>query len=246
METVKLIPGATTSGDAITLTAGAPDMEEVVAAELTRLQASLGDHPAADIQGGLGNHAAADIRDAVANHAAADILDAVADHTAAQMQAALDNHTQAQVVNAIADHAVHAHDLLVAAGGGGAPTEAFGASGAGVADLVSVSGQTIPGGGAFGVQNYTTPAHAAGVGDIAHGGAADVGHTDGANPLVHGAGAVIAHAAGAAVGHVGASPVVAAVPTLSTRRIITLDVNTLLGDVLTLYYREVGDKVLAA
>lgn len=44
----------------------------------------------------------------------------------------------------------------------------------------------------------------------------------------------------------GTDPVVAAVPTLATVRIITLDVNTLLGDMLTLSYLEVGERVLAS
>ncbi len=56
-------------------------------------------------------------------------------------------------------------------------------------------------------------------------------------------------AGAAAVAHgasVGASPVVAAVPTKLTTRTISLDVNTVLGDLLTLSYRERGELVLAS
>jgi len=57
-----------------------------------------------------------------------------------------------------------------------------------------------------------------------------------------------AHAAGAAaVAHAGgADPVVAAVPTRLTTRTISLDVNTLVGDLLTLFYLEVGERVLVS
>lgn len=44
----------------------------------------------------------------------------------------------------------------------------------------------------------------------------------------------------------GADPVVAAVPTRLTARTISLDVNTVLGDLLTLRYRESGERVLAS
>jgi len=43
--------------------------------------------------------------------------------------------------------------------------------------------------------------------------------------------------------NVGASPVVAAVPTRLTTRTLSLDVNTALGDLLTLAYIEVGERV---
>jgi len=128
------------------------------------------------------------------------------------------DHAQVAIVAALADHGGHAHDLLVLAGGGGAPAEAFGASGAGVADLESVTGQTIAGANPAtgGITGVGAMAHAAG-------------------------GAAVAHGAG-----VGASPVVAAVPTRLTTRTISLDVNTVLGDLLTLSYREVGERVLVS
>jgi len=56
-----------------------------------------------------------------------------------------------------------------------------------------------------------------------------------------------AHAAGAAaVAHAGGNPVVAAVPTRITTRTFSLDVNTLVGDLLTLNYLEIGERVLVS
>jgi len=46
--------------------------------------------------------------------------------------------------------------------------------------------------------------------------------------------------------HIGANPVVAAVPTRLTTRTFSLDVNTLVGDLLTLNYLEVGEQVLVS
>lgn len=78
------------------------------------------------------------------------------------------------------------------------------------------------------------------------GGAASVAYAAGALTDT-GAGGAIAHAAGAAaVAHGasgGASPVVAAVATRLTSRTISLDVNTTWGDLLTLEYIEVGERV---
>ena len=52
----------------------------------------------------------------------------------------------------------------------------------------------------------------------------------------------------AAQAHVatGANPVVAAVPTKITNRTFSLDVNTLLGDLLTINFRELGERVLTS
>ncbi|HUU08556.1 MAG TPA: hypothetical protein VMW61_03470 [Dehalococcoidales bacterium] len=56
-----------------------------------------------------------------------------------------------------------------------------------------------------------------------------------------------AHAAGAAaVAHAGGNPVVAAVPTRLTTRTFSLNVDTLVGDLLTLNYLEVGERVLVS
>jgi len=243
MEIDSLIPGVTTAGDAITLTTGIPDIDAVIAAEIERLPVAMAAHPAADIVGGVANHTGANILAAIADHPDAAVLAAIADHSAILMAAAFGNHTMAQVVAAVADHAVHAHDLEVETG---ASVEAFGAAGLGTAHLISASGQTIPGGvGATGIQDIAAAqAHAGGGAPIAHAAGANVGHVAGATAMPHLAGgAPVVHGAGAVVGHVGASPVVAAIPARASTRTITLDVNTLLGDVLTLYYLAVGERI---
>lgn len=244
MEVVTLIPGATTAGDDITLPDGSPDIDAVVAASIERLPTALADHAAAAIVGALINHPAADIRDALADHAAVAILGAVADHSAALLAASVADHTQANVVNAIADHAVHAHEIdiaLVAVG------DIYGAVAGGTAHICAAAVNLIPGAGATGIQNYTTPAHAAGAGPMVHAGAADLVHAVGATPVAHADGInPVAHAAGAAVAHAAADPDVAADPTRVNTRDFELNVDTLLGDALTLYYLGVGERVLAS
>jgi len=242
MEIVSFIPGNIVTPNIITIIVGTPDIDAVVAAEIERMPVAMADHPAADIVAGVANHTGANILAAVADHPDAQVLAAIADHSAILLAAAFGNHTQAQVVAAVADHAVHAHDLEVETG---AAVEAFGAAGLGTAHLISASGQTIPGGvGATGIQdNAAVQVHAAGAA-IAHVAGADVAHVAGAAAMAHIAGgAPVVHGAGAAVGHVGASPVVAAVPTRLSTRTISLDVDTLLGDVVTLYYLAVGERI---
>lgn len=59
------------------------------------------------------------------------------------------------------------------------------------------------------------------------------------NAVSHGPGSsAVAHGSG-----VGSDPSVAAVPTMVDEETITLDVDTLLGDILTLDYIEVGERV---
>ena len=162
MQTIQFVPGAVATPNAITLPAGAPDIEAVVLAQIARLPAGLADHDPADI------------------------------------------------VAAIDDHAVHSHNLTVGAAALAVPC---GAS-AGANDLVDGAGQLIP------------AADPTGVNDIA---------------------AVQAHAGSAVpVAHAGGNPVVAAVPTRITTRTFSLDVNTLVGDVLSLDYLEVGERVLVS
>jgi hypothetical protein len=64
----------------------------------------------------------------------------------------------------------------------------------------------------------------------------------------HAAGAAaVAHAAGAApIVHAGGNPIVAAVPTRLSARTFSLSVNTLVGDMVELNYREVGERVLVS
>lgn len=65
---------------------------------------------------------------------------------------------------------------------------------------------------------------------------------------VPGAGTTGVQNIAAAQAHVvtGGNPVVAAVPTKITRRTFSLDVSTLLGDLLTLNYLEVGERMLVS
>lgn len=246
MEIVTLIPGATTAGDDITLPDGAPDIDAVVAASIERLPTALADHGPAAIVAALNVHTGADVRDALANHDAADILGAIADHSAALLAACFQNHTQADVVDAIADHAVHSHEIDV--GGAGAPADVYGAAGAGTAHIVAAAVNLVPAGGVTGIQMYTTPAHDVGINPVAHTGIQDLAHAEGANPVAHGDGInPMAHTATAVdVGHDVADPAVAADPTRVNTRDFELDVDTLLGDAITLFYLGVGERVLAS
>jgi len=149
---------------------------------------------------------------------------ALGDHTQAEVIDAIAVHAQALIAGALLDHPVHNHDL-VSQGLGGGVTNALGldAGLTAIEDAGGVATHTVPGGGATGVQdNAAAQAHAAG--------AAPVGHLVGANPLAH----------------VGDDPIVAAVPTRISTRTFSLDVNTLVGDLVTLNYLEVGERVLVS
>jgi len=128
----------------------------------------------------------------------------------------LGNHTQAQIVAALADHAVHAH--------------ALGSQGLGGGVAVALG---MPAG-----LNSLEDAGAAAPHTIPGGGATGVQNNAAAQ----------AHAAGAApVTHAAAAnPVVASVPTRVSNTQFTLDVNTILGDLLTLVFLEGGEKVRAS
>ncbi len=246
MQTIEFVPGAIVSGNPLTIPTPAPDIYAVVTASITRLPTALGvqDHPAVDVVAGFGDHPALDVVAGFGDHPAADIVAGFADHGAAAVIAGVIDHPQADIAAALGDHAVHAHDLLVTIAAVG---EAYGASVAGATDLESATGQTVPGASASG-----------GVQDIAaaqaHAPAVAVAHSVGV-ALVHVVGLAVAHVAGVDVAHVAgvdvahgaaADPVVAAVPTIATTRTLTLDVNTLLGDLVTLHYLEVGEFVRAS
>lgn len=153
-------------------------------------------------------------------------LGVATDHLAAAVAAALADHPQADIAGALANHPVHAHDLISQ---GTAAPPAGGAYGLGAGlnaleDGAVAAAHTVPGAGATGVQNNAAAQ--------AHGnGAAPVGHAAGAGVLAHGA---------------AVNPVVAAVPTRLSTRTISLDVNSQLGDILTLAYLEVGERVLVS
>jgi hypothetical protein len=241
MAIIKFIPGVVVSPAAITLPGGALRLDSVQAATIIRLPKSLADHSGAQIAGALANHPAADVVAALIDHPAADIAAGVANHTGAQWITAVADHAPADVVACITDHAVHAHDLVA---GAVAVVEAIGSTGAGVAVIVSATGQTIVGGGVTGIQdNAAAQAHAATGAVIAHAVGVAVPHAAGA-AVTHAAGAgVLAHGNGAAVTHTGGNPVVAATATKITDSTFSLNVNTQAGDMLVLTYLEVGARV---
>lgn len=76
---------------------------------------------------------------------------------------------------------------------------------------------------------------------VGAGGAAGDGVRNNAAAQAHAGGAALAHAALTA-----ADPVVAAVPTRLSATTFSLDVNTTLGDILTLIYEEQGARVAVA
>jgi len=142
---------------------------------------------------------------------------ALDDHQQAEVIDAIAVHAQALIVGALADHGVHQHDITtVAVAGGGGAVTDPAAPG----PLESAGGGQVNTGAVD--NNAAAQAHAAG--------AATVAHLVGANP----------------VAHAGGNPIVAAVPTRITTRTFSLDVNTLVGDLVTLNYLEVGERVLVS
>ena len=137
---------------------------------------------------------------------------------------------------AVANHADHAHDLI-SQGTGAPPTVPLGFDAIPLTQLEDAGAaalHTFAGGGATGVQDETIPAHV--VTQPNDHPAADI-----AAALIHNA----ADIAASLIDHAnsGVTPAVAAVPTRVSTRIITLDVATQLGDLLTLAYLEVGARV---
>jgi len=147
--------------------------------------------------------------------------------------------TAAPVVHAGADvdpHADHAHDLI-SQGVGGAVGVALGWDAVApitqLEDAGAVAAHTLAGGGATGVQDQNIPAHV--VTQPNNHLPADIVAAVDDHPA--------ADIAAGLADHVGADPVVAAVPTRLTTRTFSLDVNTLVGDILTLAYLEVGERI---
>ena len=142
---------------------------------------------------------------------------ALANHTQAEVIDAIAVHAQALIVGALLDHPVHQHDItLVAPAGGGGAVTA-----PVIAGPIEQVGGPVTNPNAVDA-NAAAQAHAAG--------AAAVTHLVGANPLAH----------------AGGNPIVAAVPTRISTRTFSLDVNTLAGDLVTLAYLEVGERVLVS
>jgi len=126
-------------------------------------------------------------------------------------------HPDVDIIATIDDHDVHAHDLQSTGQAPGAPAETLG---------MPVGLNALHDSGAAVV--HTIPGGVAG-GSIQN--ASIPAHVATAVPVTHGA---------------GADPVVAAVPTRLTTRTISLNVDTLVGDVLSLDYIEVGERVLVS
>lgn len=206
MKRIVFVPGAIVTPNPITIPTGAPDIDSIVAAEITRLPSGMAipDHAAADVQAST----------------------PINDHPAADIQASAP----------INDHPVHAHDFITQ-GVAGAPANAIGLDAALTAleDAGAAALHTVPGAGATGVQNNAAAqVHAFGAGVVTT-------HAFGAGVVTtHGFGAGVALAHGAST---GADPVVAATATRLTTRTISLNVSTLLGDVLLLDYLESGERV---
>jgi len=133
-----------------------------------------------------------------------------------RLPASLADHPGADIAGALADHAVHAHDLITQ--GTGAP----------------------PAGGAIGLDATLTALEDAAIAalhTVPGGGATGVQNNAAAQT----------HTAGAApVTHTGGNPVVAAVATRVNATQFTLDVDTLVGDLLTLIYNEEGEFIRAS
>jgi len=249
MRRIQFVPGAIGAGLDITIPVPAPDIDAVVAAEITRLPTALGsgDHAAVAVAGAFDNHTQVEVIACVADHPQADVIDAFADHAMADVAAGVGNHTQAQVFACIADHAVHAHDLGVIVGVVAA-LEHYGASAGGAANVGATTTVTIPGGNPVtgGVlDNAAAQAHAGSTTDLVHGAGVNVDHA--ANVAVQHVGqADLEHVALAAVGHgAAADPVVAVAAVVrSTTRIVTFTaVAIVVGDLVTLVYQEVGEVV---
>lgn len=145
----------------------------------------------------------------------------------------------AVVIHANADvnpHADHAHDL-VSQGTAAPPTVPLGndVPPTQLEDTGAVGAHTFAGGGATGIQDYVTPAHVVTQPDDHPG--ADIAAALADHAV---AASLIAHAL------TGVDPVVAAMPTRVDSRTISLDVDTELGDLLSLDYYEVGERVAVA
>lgn len=244
MKMIRWVPGAIVSPNNITLPVTAPRLCTVIGAEITRPAVGLADHPAATVITGVADHAMADVALGVTQHLAAAVIATLTTHLAADVAAAMVVHTDDEVVDAILDHPVHNHPLLMDVDGGGAPIEAFGASAAGAANIQSATGQLVNGNDADGgVQNsLAAQAHADGANPLVHT-CLPLVHVVSAVDLAHVAGAALVHGDGVAVEHVGANPVVGATATKADADTISLNVNTLVGDLLTLIYTEVGDRI---
>ena len=140
---------------------------------------------------------------------------------------------------AVADHAAHAHDII-SQGTTIAPVVPIGWDAIPptvLEDAGAAAPHTFAGGGATGIQDAVIAAHGVTQPD-------DHAPAGIAAALIHNA----ADIAAALIDHAtsGVTPAVAAVPTRVDKRTITLSAATELGDLLTLAYHEVGERVLVS
>jgi len=161
-------------------------------------------------------------------------------HNAGAVIAHVDGAVVAHANMAVNAHAAHMHDIITF-GAAGAP--AGGVLGwdaiappTQLEDSAAVGTHTFAGGGATGIQDGVLDAHVVVQADAHTPAETIAGLGDHTGALV--AASQGNHAVPAV------TPVVAAVATRLTARTFSLNVNTLVGDLLTLYYVEVGERTL--
>ena len=209
MKEIRWVPGAVAGNTNITIPTSAPDIEEVVLAEIARLPDTIT----------LGHGAS--VTDVGHKDGATAVVHA---------GMVVDNHTVTQP---------DAHTLTPDTAVGAAVTNALGEDGLGA--METIRGAVLPG------MATCIDAHANMAIDA---------HVVSAQPNNHLQAAIVAalavHAdadiADALIDHLttGVTIIVAATPTRMTTRIIQLNVATELGDLLSLRYVEVGERILVS
>lgn len=207
MKTIRVIPGHVVTGNPITIPTGAPLIDRVVSAEITRI---------------------------------ADTITLAHADSGAPV-----GHADGAVVPhanfAVNDHDPHMHDII-SQGTGAPPTVPLGWDAAPAWSQIEDAGaaalHTFAGGGATSIQNAIPSAHV--VVEPDQHTAAVIAAALADHPGADIAAALNNHAAA------GVTPTVAATPTRVTARTLTLNVDTELGDLLTLSYVEVGERQLVA
>jgi len=205
MRRIRFVPGVAGIGVNIPLPATAPDIDAVIAAEITRIPGAF-----------------------VVAHGGSAVPLPHADGVAV-----------AHANLAVADHAAHAHGVI-SQGTTFAPVVPIGWDAippTQLEDTGAAALHTFAGGGATGVQDFAIPAHGVTQPD-------DHAPAGIAAALIHNA----ADIAAALIDHAtsGVTPAVAAIPARVDKRTITLSAATELGDLLTLAYHEVGERVLVS
>ena len=210
MKTIRIIPGHVVSPAVITIPIGAPLIDRVVSAEITRIADTV---TLAHVGGG-----------AAVTHA--------------------DGIPVTHAGLAVAAHAAHMHNIITFGTGVGAPAGGvFGLDAVPtigeLQDSAALGTHSLAGGGATGIQDAVLAAHAVTQPD----------DHDAADVVLGLADHTGANVALALDNHVvpGVTPVVAVTPVRDTARTFHLAAtDTELGDLLTLAYVEVGERLLVA